>query len=256
MTAPKLAFDTSNGRYYRHPGNSKTVPSITNIKNMKHVALDRYAAKKVANYAADNREKLATLDRNEAFTLCREALFAKDENSPSRIGDIVHGWIEEYVRHGARPDASAMEAAPITARRMWGQFTGFTEKYRPVWTATEFTVWSYAYGYAGTADLSFYIGDSHVLCDTKTGANIYPDTAMQLAALGKAEVIVDEQAYEKPLPHFDKHAILHLRPMSATLVPVYHIDEWFQAFLGLKQLFDVVVEYNDTTLGYAPQIKS
>jgi hypothetical protein len=37
---------------------------------------------------------------------------------------------------------------------------------------------------------------------------------------------------------------------------VAHTDKWFKAFLGLKDCFDCVVEYQDTTLLYAPHIRT
>ena len=253
MTAPALAFDTDNGRYYRHPGNSKTVPSITNIKSKKHVELKHWAARKVADYAADRREMLATLERDEAFSLVKGALYAREENSPSAIGDQVHKWIEERIQRGADPEG--WDEASSTAKNMYKRFIDFEMKYSPEYTMSEFTVWSDTHDYAGTGDLGIKVGNRHVLVDTKTGKAVYPDVAMQLAALAFADFIIDEDGQQVELPGFDAFGVLHLRPMSASLVPVFHIDEWFQAFLGLRKLFEVEVEYADKTLGYAPKIK-
>lgn len=259
MTAPALAFDTDNGRYYRHPGNSKTVPSVTNIKNKKHINLTNFAAKRCANYAADRREVLATLDRSEVFSLVREAAWAREEWGPGAIGDVVHRWIDGYVKTHVTPDkgdAAEWDAAPITARRMFQRFLDFEARYHPEYTLSEFTVWSDTHDYAGTGDLGLKIGGRHVLVDTKTGESIYPDVAMQLAALGGADYILNEDGTQADLPGFEAYGILHLRPMSASLVPVFHIEDWLKAFLGLRELFRVEVEMAETTLGYAPKIKA
>jgi hypothetical protein len=251
MTAPALAFDTDNGRYYRHPGNSKTVPSITNIKSKKHVELKHWAARKCADYAADRREVLATLERQEAYDLVKGALYAREENSPAEIGDQVHKWVEHFVKGGNAPEVDCEDwgTATSTARGMWKQFRHFHDTAQPEYTLSEFTVWSDTHDYAGTGDLGLKYKGRHILVDTKTGKAVYPDVAMQLAALAFADYIVGENGDQQEIPKFDAYGILHLRPRSATLVPVFHIDDWFRAFLGLRELFRTDVEFSNTTLG-------
>ena len=276
MTAPAMSFGTDNGRYYRHPGHHKTVPSITNIKNVKGVEAIKYAAvRDAATYAVDNYDRLHGLNRDEAITLIKKAPFARSDDSPSAIGDVVHDWIDVWVKDGcpdladyvpygmlkATPQApDGYKQAPITARRMWGQFIEFVRYYTAKaglrFIDSEFTVWSDTYGYAGTADLAMVLNDEYVLADTKTGKAAYPDTAMQLAPLAKADYIITPDGEAKTLYPFTKFAILHLRPMSYQLIPVYNIDEAFKAFLGLKAEFDWDVQYSDRTLGYAPKFGS
>lgn len=252
MTAPALAFNTDNGRYYRHPGNSKTVPSITNVKSKKHVELKHWAARKCADYAADRREMLATLERDEAYNLVKGALYARDETDPSAVGDQVHKWIEVFVKTGVTPDAAdpaEWNAATSTARQMWKQYLNFHFKAQPEYTLSEFTVWSDTHDYAGTGDLGLKISGRHALIDTKTGKSVYPDVAMQLAALQYADFIIGEGGEQSEIPRFDAYGILHVRPRSCVLVPVFHIEDWFRAFVGLRELFRVEVECKDTTLG-------
>jgi hypothetical protein len=269
MTAPKLAHDTPFGRYYTHPTRGRAVPSITNIKDMKNVpALVGWAAKVTAEYAGKNREKLATLSEDEAISLCKNSRFAPDPESPSHIGDIVHGWVDARIKgDDVDPEWYLDERtgdlcpAPKGAQNMWRQFLGLEAKYRPDWTLSEFTVWSEQYGYAGTADAAANMTTADgkrylTLIDHKTGKNAYPEMAMQLGAIANADFILEPDGTEKNLPHFDKFAILHIRPMGASLIPVAHTDKWFKAFLGLKDCFDCVVEYQDTTLLYAPHIRT
>ena len=268
MTAPILAQDTPFGRYYTHPARGRSVPSITNIKDTKNIpALVGWAAKITAQYAAANREKLAGLSEDEAFRLVKDARFAPDPESPSHMGDIVHGWVDAHIK-GEPIDPAVyvdektgeLTEAPRTARNMWRQFQGLEAKYHPEWVMSEFTVWSEQYGYAGTADAGALMRvagnpDPYLtLIDHKTGKAAYPDTAMQLGALAHADFILEPDGTEKELPHFQKFAILHIRPMGASLIPVEHTDEWFKAFLGLKACFDCVVANQDTTLLYAPKI--
>jgi hypothetical protein len=266
MTQPKFSEPTPNGRYYRNPVNNRLVPSITNIKNLKAIqGLPGWAARECAEYAVGNWQKLAPLDDIEKTALIKGAPWRSDPAQPSAslIGDIVHGWIDAYVKGenvniNVFTDAKGNEhPSPTQARQMWRQFGGWVQKYRPRFLASEFTVWSHAHEYAGTADLGAYIGQGAnaplVLIDHKTGGNVYPDTAIQLAALGNADVILQDDGTEAPLPHFDRFAILHIRPRFTRFVPVQHTDEWFRAFLGLKAVFDAVVSVEETTLLVAPK---
>jgi hypothetical protein len=254
MTAPALSVSTNNGRYYIHPKRRKSVPSITNIKDVKSIpALKYVAARDAAGYAADNRAKLATLDRNEAFQLVKQAPFTFTDESPARIGDVVHDWIDRYIK-GAPPGAQEINGAVITARHMWQRFGEFVGRYQPQFVDSEFTVWSDTHDYAGTGDLAMNIKGALILADTKTGKNVYPETGMQLAALAFADCILTTEGEEKPIPKFDRFAVLHLRPTSYQLIPVDNIEASFRAFLGLKAVFDWEVEYGDKTLGFSPRV--
>jgi hypothetical protein len=255
VTSPKLAVSTEWGRHYAHPGRPNTVPSVTTIKDMKAIkGLPYWAAREAATYAADNIAKLSALDRDEVIQLVKGSPWKPKPDSPSKVGDVVHDWIDRNARGETVPD-DEIAGAPLQARQMWRQFGGFSDRYKPRWYATEFTVWSDEFGYAGTADWAAYIGEFLVLGDNKTGTGVYPDSAMQLAALSHADFILEPDGTEKTLPHFDKHAILHIRPRFSQLIPVDHISEWFRAFLGLKAVYDTVVNYEATTLLHAPKVE-
>jgi hypothetical protein len=245
-------------------------PSITNIKQVKNVPLGGWASRKCAEYTAENIASLATLSPVEIKELVKGAPWRADPDKPNEagIGDIVHDWIDQYVKNGGTSspntevyyDREGQEhPAPITAKRMWRQFTGIIDRYHPEFIESEWTVWSDKYGYAGTADLSAYIGPQRwtTLIDNKTGKRPYPDMAMQLGALAYADFILDVDGTERPIPPFTRFAILHIRPMSATLVPIPKeaVDAWFKAFLGLKVVFDCINEWEDKTLLYAPKVQ-
>jgi hypothetical protein len=259
MTDPALARPTEHGRFYHHPRTAAEVPSITNITGMKFKPLFKAGLKKAANYAADNRAMLANLDRDAVYTLVVNPPNAPNE--PSEVGTLVHGWIERFIKAkltGNEADlVTAGEAASAvnTARWMYQSFLAFDKHYKPEYTASEFTVWSNRYGYAGTADFSMRLGGTHVLVDAKTGKQPYPEVAMQLAAIAKADFVLAADGTESRLPAYDGYAVLHVRPRSATLHPVYRIEEAFQSFLGLKAVFDWNVHSAPASIGFAPQIK-
>ena len=224
MTAPALARDTGNGRYYFHPGRSNdSRPSITNIINKKYKPLFVAGMKAAAEYAAESKDRLGALTTDEVFQLVSHP--PRKDDSPAQIGDIVHGWIEADIK--GEPKTLADDTAPQSARWMWQQWLKFKDYYKPEFTGSEFTVWSDGLGYAGTADFSCRINGMHILVDTKTGKRLYPEVAMQLAAIQYADFILEPDGSERALPQYDGYAGLHLRPRSATLYPVLKIPEAF-----------------------------
>jgi hypothetical protein len=258
MTAPALSVSTPFGRYYYNPARQTQVPSITNIKGKKSIdSLKYWAAKEAARYAADNIEKLYGLTPDEVFRLVKSAPFSNDSPraESSAIGDLVHDWIDRYIKNDA-PSADEVGAAAPTARHMWRQFSNFVQHYKPDWQDSEFTVWSERFEYAGTADWSARINGALVLGDTKTGKAIYPDYAMQLAALAKADYILEPDGSQRPLPKFERFGLLHVRPTFTRLVPVDLIDECFKQFLALKIVFDFDVQFSDAVLLPAPKLEA
>lgn len=251
MTAPKLARDTEYGRYYTHPLRQDEKPSITNIINMKNKPLYGSGLKAAARYASENYQRWAELDKEAVYKLVSQP--PKEENAPSVIGDIIHDWIDRYINNDP-PTPDEAEDKPITCRRMYGRWLKFCEAFKPEFTGNEFTVWSDKYGYAGTADVSFrspVYGNAHILADAKSGKQPYPEVAMQVAAIANADFILNPDGSESPIPKYDRYAVLHLRPMSYTLHPLFRIDKAFQAFLNLKAVFDWNVNDAPKSIGFA-----
>lgn len=260
VTDPALARPTEHGRFYHHPRTRAEVPSITNITGMKFKPLFKSGLKKAATYAADNIATLANLDRDAVYTLCANP--PTDPTDPSRVGTLVHGWIERYIKGKlvgsgeglVTPDELA--AAPNTARWMYERWLKFDAHYHPEYVASEFTVWSNTFGYAGTADFSMMLNGAHVLVDAKTGKQPYAEVAMQLAAISHADFILSADGTESRLPQYNGFGVLHIRPRSFTLHPVYRIEEAFQSFLALKTVFEWNVHHAPYSVGEAPQIKA
>jgi hypothetical protein len=255
MTAPKLSVETANGRYYYHPRKSNQVPSITNIKKVRNVPpINTWRVNEAARYAAENIEMLQPLPERERFQLIKSSPYRPSESG--KVGDMVHDWIDRWVKGETIPENEIQEA-PQAAKRTLNSFWAFNRKYQPKYNNAEFTVWSDRYGYAGTADLDITMpSGKRTLVDTKSGNAVYWDIGLQLAPLAKADFILDEDGNEQPLPEFQAFAGLHLRPMSFQLIPVHCIDECFKAFLGLKTVFDLEINYADRVLEYAPKIKT
>jgi hypothetical protein len=77
------------------------------------------------------------------------------------------------------------------------------------------------YEYGGTADAFVEIDGEIWLLDYKTRAGVYPDTALQLAGLARAQFMGrpgDPTQY--PVPFATRFGVLHIRPEGARLLPV------------------------------------
>jgi hypothetical protein len=129
------------------------------------------------------------------------------------------------------------------------QFAEFLTERAPVFAENECTVWNRTEGYAGTLDFIAAINGHPTLGDTKTGKRVYPEVALQLSALARAEFILREDGTEEPMPPVTHLAALHLRPRSWALVPVsFHAASW-DAFRAAVQLTSWLRDTAPTVLG-------
>lgn len=242
MTAPRLArlarlgepgFE-SGGRVYENPLTRSVVPSITAVCGMlDKSALKFWAARQCAEYADANWPMLSTAP--DRFDLIRNAPWRTSEKAAD-AGNIVHGWIDEHIKTGALPTGELLAVSTLTTRRMWGSFMRFVEVYQPQFTDAEFTVWSEQFGYAGTMDWSAKIGDWLVLGDTKTGKGTYPEVGLQVSAGAFADYIIEPDGTQRPIPKYDRYAVLHVRPTFVKLQPLQCIPECFEAFKAARTL--------------------
>lgn len=276
MTAPTRSFHTNFGRFYAHPSSgvpslmssmnmdeatwtlpTAPKPSVTNVlKVLDEGFLPSYYAKLVATYAVEHRDAIAAQADKFGDDLAIGVLKAIPgrQNGAAAIGDEVHAAIDAWA-HGEFTDPD--DFSTTTAKAMFKQFLEFTyalSEEDPDWQVvrTEFTVWSYTHGYAGTGDLLVRFKDKLCLWDTKTGNNVYPKTAMQCAALANADVILEEDGAETKMPVIEGLGVLHVRPRSVKLYEFHKADEAFEAFLALKTAFDWLRFHKRDTLAPEP----
>lgn len=266
MTQPANSFYTDFGRFYAHPSSgvpsvlarqllsdfelsqTRTAPnpSITNIIGMLDKAfLPPYYAKLVAEHAIANLDNLARTVAKFGPDVAIGTLKAipSQPNPASAVGDEVHSAIEAHSKGLEIP-----ELTTITATRMFAQYEHFLTKYPMRIVRSEFTVWSYEHGYAGTGDLMWETDDGLCIVDAKSGKEPHPEVAMQNSAIQRADVILDADGVEHPMPQAKKLYVLHVRPMSVKLHELDHLDEAYKAFLACKQLFDWKRFYYDSTI--------
>jgi hypothetical protein len=260
MTAPDMSVHTDGGRFYHKPGDTRLVPSITNIINMKaKPGIAYWGYRKCGEFVADHFDAVENLrhERGAIIDLVRGAPHRSTEKSSNR-GDLVHGWIDQRVRSGgAHPTTQEVEdSGDGGAIGMWRHFLALEEAYKIEWLHSETTIWSDEHEYAGTIDWMANVLDVLTLGDTKTGNNIYPEVGMQVAAAHFADYAFDDNGAQFTLPTAKRFAALHLRPQGARLNPLENMEANFAAFLGLRAIFEWDQNISSQVVRYSPKIQA
>lgn len=190
MTTPALAENVKGkGRHYRHPLTGDLVPSVTNVLGvLNKPALPRWAAKVVAEQAVAMRDSLPNLEPAEAVDLLKGAPWRSSGRAANR-GTTVHAYLEARLK-GLEPELLDGEALKYRKAA-----EGWLDEWQPEVLATELTVFDARY--AGTGDLWCKVDGEVRIVDFKTSKAIYPEAALQLAALYGAGLTVDGTA-----PHY------------------------------------------------------
>jgi hypothetical protein len=211
-------------------------PSVTTILAIKDKpALVGWAKRETAACAVRNLEVLERMVRSGGAQAAVDWLkripdYARDASA--NLGSAVHAAAEAIAR--GEPVPLAEEVGPFIAayRR------DFLETFSPRFIAVEAMVCSPRYEYGGTADAFAEIDGEIWLLDYKTGAGVYPDTALQLAGLARAQFIgYPGDPVQYPVPFAARFGVLHIRPEGARLLPVVVNRETVSAFLDARRLF-------------------
>lgn len=149
-----------------------------------------------------------------------------DESGAAELGTRVHAVCEEYALTGIRP------AVDDEVRPFFEQFDRWLQLFSPSYQATEVTVYSPTYGYAGQCDGFFTIDGTRFIFDYKTTkkafdkkgnpAKAYPEVALQLAAYRYAEwaAVWRPRRYE----HYKRRYYLLSPEERAAAVKVPEVD--------------------------------
>lgn len=161
--------------------------------------------KRTPDYQRDTSADLGTRVHAIAEAIAR--------NEPVRVADDVRPFIDAYERD-------------------------FLRALQPEFIAVEAMVCSPRHEYGGTADAFCVIDGEIWLLDYKTGAGVYPEAALQLAGLARAQFIGRPgDPTEYPIPAATRFGVLHIRPEGARLLPVVVNRETVAAFLDARRLF-------------------
>jgi len=228
---PVLAENVKGkGRHYRHPKDRDLlVPSVTNVLGvLNKPALPRWSAKVVAEMAYQMRHSLPSMEESEAVDILKGSPWRKSSRAATRGGD-VHSYLQA-IAEGREPQDLEGDASAYLEPLM--QFLGQHEiKAKHV----EATVFS-KHGYAGTADLFGWLDGVPVVLDYKTGKGLYPEVALQLAALRHAdEVVVGDQVVD--VPQCDEAVAILIRQNGFQVQRVDAGERTFETFLALLDVW-------------------
>lgn len=220
----RLRTDTDRGRLYTW-GNEQFRSVTTILGALGKPWLGAWAAKMVAEYAYDRRDKWDDMTKAEAVRLLKGAPWEK-RDAAGDVGTAVHNAIESLVL-GQTPPPYPDDIAAHMAH-----FNRFVSDYRPEWHAAEAAVFNRTHKYAGTLDGIVGIGDRTYILDVKTSKAVYPDTyPLQLAAYAHAEFIGLPDGTEAGLPALDGGLILHLTADKYEVIQVRIDEQVFHSFL-------------------------
>lgn len=236
MTAPTARV---RGRYATEVGGKHTAPSVTGVLGvLDKPGLSWGAAKETAIFAVLRRDEWDTLTAAEAIERLRKHHRGVWDDKANR-GTAVHAMAHDWAR-GNEIDVPPDCAAYIDALEQ------FYADWRPTWVALERSV---IYpdpidGYGGSFDAIGDLSDGRRwLLDIKTGASVYPDTALQLAAYRAAPYmgVYDDKGEltgTETMPAVQACGVLHLCDNgSYGLIPMQAGPDEFAFFLHARRLW-------------------
>ena len=232
MTQPADASQEGDHRFYSFK--DEKFWSVTTILNViSKPALQQWAAKQAALYLMENFDLLTTIRQNKPEEVVRLVSTAhkRTMERSSWTGNEVH----EYVQHLCEGRKILPDYRPPHVEH----FNRWVASFQPEFLLSEATVYNRKHSYAGTLDMVIRCGDENILVDLKTGNNIYPEVALQLAAYSRGEFI-GKDGQELELPKIDRAAVLHVRPNGYKYKNVTIDDKVFDSFLACRELFDWV----------------
>lgn len=162
------------------------------------------------------------------------------------LGTRIHEAAEAYKLGRPMPEWAE------DIRPYMEQYVRWLVAHEPTFEATEATVYSRTERYAGTLDAIVTLADGRrLLIDYKSGKDVYPEVAIQLAAYRHAEFIGMPDNTERPVPEVDGCAVLHLQATADTPAfrEVRADREVFATFLYAREVFRWQEETSKGVLG-------
>jgi hypothetical protein len=223
MTQPRLAVPKQDGRYYKVPGIEEPLPSVTTILGaLAKPALAPWAAKSVAEWVRDNWQAVHAMmqtDPDAAVQAMKGAPW-RQSNKAADLGSAIHA-VADALASGAELPEIPPEAEPYIE-----QFLAAHREHDIEMVATERTVCNTYMGYAGTMDALIRIDGRLLVCDIKTGKDVWPEAVLQLAAYQHASYWVTDEDELEEMPRVDGAVVLHLRPDRHRLIEVTDEHAW------------------------------
>lgn len=229
----------NRGKGHSYTLDGKPVLGVTTILNkaMPKPALVPWAAREVAEFVCSRRDILTQLSDEELIDLCKGAPFRERDRAANR-GTEVHRLAQQLAK-GIDVDVPEELSGHVDS------YLAFLEKFDPSSALLERPVFNRHYRYAGTLDLLCLIAGPLVgigmdyarcLLDIKTNrSGPFGEVALQMAAYGNAEVYVDENGTEQPMPEIDFYGAIWVRADGFDLYPYEVTEREWKQFLFCAQ---------------------
>ena len=196
----------------------------------------------------------------------------KGRRTAADLGTDVHSALEELALTGKMPEVDD------EVRQYVNQFDRWAQKWQPEFLASELTVYSPTYGYAGTSDGIMKIDGQTLFFDHKTSQKSfdtkgkptgpYPEVGLQLAAARYAEFAAvwrprrytrynrryyllgqAEREAAVPVPEADGGIVIHITPEHCDAYPVRCDEEVFKSYLYVLEAARFKFEQSKTIIG-------
>ncbi len=253
MPAKVSTIQRGGSRFYVNQETKEAVPGVTSVIGMlPKPFLVQWAAKMAAEAAVDNLHAVTAIaenDREGAIAFVKGAHYRYTKSRAS-IGSEAHDMFERMIR-GEYVSTRYMSDA---MRPYHAHFSEFLDTVQPELIRAEDVTWSDEHRYAGSFDALLRIKDEDgvaatVIADWKTSKNTYPEVALQMAAYGFADRLIDPDGNSEPMPPIDAAAVLHITDEQWAFKPVRFDAEVFGYFLRLRETFDWDREVSKTVIG-------
>ncbi|WP_141566539.1 hypothetical protein [Pseudonocardia sp. N23] len=252
--------------------NGAKVPGVTTLlgDGVPKPALMDWGPRVTAEYAVDHWDELGKLTPSARLEKLKKARYA-DRDAAANKGTRVHTLAEQLV-------AGKTVAVPDDLAGHVESYVAFLDQWDPQPLLVEFVVMSHRHGYAGTGDLAAYFdpqllldcglaGDDPalqallqgladngelalVILDVKTSrSGIFGETALQLAGYRFADVYVDEDGAEQPMPEFHLALALHIRADGYDLFPMTAGRDQHRELLYVREVGQFVTDHSRSYVG-------
>ena len=236
---PPIRRITRGKNHHYEDADGRRVPGVTTIlgAGLPKPQLINWAASATAQGAIDNWDSLSELPP-AARLKALEGIRYEITNRAKGKGTQVHLYAEAIVQ------GIAVTGIPDELRPYIDNYVRFIDAWQLDPALVEVVVVNYTHGYAGTldliADLTGPTGErERWLLDLKTGEKgIYAETALQLAAYRYAELYLDADGDEQPMPTVDATGAIHITADDAQLIPTVSEREQLTTFRIAQKIYE------------------
>jgi hypothetical protein len=249
----------SGSRYYIHPVTGERFISVTTVLgNIAKFGLPQWAANLSATAAFDRLPQLVRASRtavcnstktSNACGTCRECITYWLADRHNRVRDDAAD-LGVKLHDIAEQDALFGEGAHVDddVRPFVDQYRRWARTFKPEFHASEMTVISRKWGFAGTLDAILSIAEmpkplTHlstlpVCVDWKSSKSVDICKGWQVVAYANADAVLLPDGSELPMPDIKGGLIVHIRPDKVQMREVYLTDANFQSFIHMLRVVE------------------